>query len=90
MIGKSAAAVAAITRRSMTGIAGQTSTAGRPKSALPRWRSNVFHFIKAKSRIEAMEECPGAAVYVKYRKGWRVFDYAVDYKAYIRLYGNAA
>ena len=50
----------------------------------------MFHFIKAKSRIEAMDEYPGAAVYVKYRKGYRAFDYASDYRAYVRQYGVAA
>lgn len=50
----------------------------------------MYHFIKAKSRVEAMEEYPGAAVYVKYRKGWRVFDYAIDYRTYLRQYGQAA
>ncbi len=44
----------------------------------------MFHFIKAKSRLAAMEQYPGAAVYVKYRKGYRAFDYASDYFAWVR------
>lgn len=50
----------------------------------------MFHFIRAKSRMEAREEYPGAAVYVKYRNGFRAFDYAEDYYEYLRLHGKAA
>ena len=50
----------------------------------------MFHFIKAKSRLAAMEQYPGAAVYVKYRKGYRAFDYASDYCAWVRQHELAA
>jgi hypothetical protein len=50
----------------------------------------MFHFIRARSQAEAREEYPGAAVYVKYRNGYRAFDYAEDYYAYLRQYGKAA
>ena len=50
----------------------------------------MFHFIKAKSRRAAMEQYPGAAVYVKYRKGYRAFDYASDYFAWVRQHELAA
>lgn len=50
----------------------------------------MFHFIKAKSRLAAMEQYPGAAVYVKYRKGYRAFDYLVDWKAWTRQFGQVA
>ena len=44
----------------------------------------MFHFIKARSRAQAREEYPGAAIYVKWHKGYRAFDYASDYFAWVR------
>ena len=53
----------------------------------------MFHFIKAKiSGSKQWKRLTQArlAIYVKYRKGYRAFDYAVDYRAYVRQFGNAA
>ena len=50
----------------------------------------MYHFIKARSRAKAIEEYPGAAVYVKYRKGYRAFDYVSDYFAWMRQHEQAA
>jgi hypothetical protein len=60
----------------------------RSQLRIEKRRIMTYHFIAAKSMEQAQGLYPGAALYVKYRKGYRAFDYLSDYYAFLAQHGE--